>query len=43
MAEPTIITWSPANWLTVVIMVAIAFFIAGAIAKTIKQKQTATA
>ena len=40
MAEPTIISWNPANWITVVLMVGLAYFIVGAIAKIIQQRQT---
>ena len=39
MAEPVLLTWTPANWITVVLMVALAFFIAGAIARIIQQKK----
>lgn len=39
MAEPTILTWNPVNWITVVLMVALAFFIVGAVVKIYKQKQ----
>jgi hypothetical protein len=42
MAEPTIITWSPANWVTVLLMVALGFFIVGAAAKIYQQRQAAT-
>lgn len=43
MAEPTVISWNPANWITVVLMVALGFFIVGAIAKIIQQKSIAKA
>jgi FlaG/FlaF family flagellin (archaellin) len=39
MAEQTIISWNPANWITVLLMVAIGFFLAGAIAKAVKERQ----
>lgn len=39
MAEPTIITWNPANWVTVLLMVALGFFIVGAVTKVIQQRQ----
>jgi hypothetical protein len=39
MAEPTIITWSPANWVTVLLMVALGFFIVGSVAKIIQQQK----
>lgn len=41
MAESNIVTWNPANWITVVLMVALSFFIVGAIAKIIVQKKAA--
>lgn len=39
MAQPTIISWTPANWITVVLMVALAYFIVAAVNKTIKSRQ----
>jgi FlaG/FlaF family flagellin (archaellin) len=39
MAEQTIISWNPANWITVLLMVAVGFFLAGAIAKAVKERQ----
>lgn len=39
MAEPTIISWTPANWITVILMVGLAFVIVGAGAKIWQQKQ----
>jgi len=39
MAESTIISWNPANWITVVLMVALGFFILGAAARIYKQKK----
>jgi hypothetical protein len=39
MAEETIISWTPANWITIVIMVALGFTILGAAAKIIQQKR----
>jgi hypothetical protein len=41
VAEPIVITWSPANWITVVLMVALAFFIVGAVSKAIQQRTAA--
>lgn len=38
MAEGTIISWNPANWITVVLMVAIGFAIIGAGARIYQQK-----
>jgi hypothetical protein len=40
MAEGTIISWNPANWVTVVLMVGLAYFIVGALAKVIQQRQS---
>ncbi len=39
MAEETVLTWTPANWITVIIMVALGFTILGAIARIIQQKR----
>ena len=39
MAESTIISWNPANWITVVLIVAISFFIIGAITRIYQQKK----
>lgn len=41
MAEETIISWTPANWITVVIMVALGFTILGAVARIVQQKRAA--
>jgi hypothetical protein len=41
MAEPTIISWTPANWITIVLMVALGFFIVGAVVRIYQQKQAA--
>lgn len=41
MAEGTVITWNPANWITVVLMVALGFFVIGAITKMYQQKKGA--
>lgn len=41
MAEETIISWSPTNWITVVLMVALGFAILGFVTKLIKQRQAA--
>jgi urea transporter len=38
MAEPTIISWTPANWITVILMVSVAFVVVAAIAKIKKQR-----
>lgn len=43
MAESAIISWTPANWLTVVLMVALAFLIIGAIARIVQQRKAASA
>lgn len=39
MAQETIISWNPANWITVIIMVALGFTILGAIARVIQQRR----
>lgn len=41
--QETIISWTPANWITVVLMVSLGFVIVGAIARIIQQKQGKTA
>ena len=38
MAEETIISWTPANWITVIIMVALGFTILGAVARMVQQR-----
>jgi len=38
MAEPTVITWTPANWITVGLMVALFYFGAVAVWKVIQTK-----
>jgi hypothetical protein len=39
MAQETIISWTPANWITVVLMVAVGFAILGAAARIIQQRK----
>lgn len=39
MAEAAIISWTPANWITVVLMVTIAYFVMGFIARAVQQSQ----
>lgn len=39
MADSNVLSWTPANWLTVLLMGALGFAIIGMIAKIIKQKQ----
>ncbi len=39
MAEETIISWSPANWITIVLMVAIGFAILGAAVRIYQQRK----
>jgi len=39
MAEETIISWTPANWITVVLMVGLGFALLGLAAKIVQQKQ----
>jgi hypothetical protein len=41
MAEETIISWTPANWVTVLIMVALGFTILGFGVKLWQQRQAA--
>jgi hypothetical protein len=43
MAEETIISWNPANWITVLIMTALGFTIIAAIWKIYQQKKGASA
>jgi hypothetical protein len=38
MAEETIITWNPANWITVVLMATLFFVVMGAVVKIYQQK-----
>jgi len=42
MAEETIITWNAANWVTVLIMVALGFTILAAVAKIVQMKRGAS-
>jgi hypothetical protein len=42
MAEETIISWTPANWITVILMVALGFVIIGAGARIYQQKISGT-
>jgi hypothetical protein len=37
----TLISWNPANWITVILMVALGFFIIGAAVKVYQQKKAA--
>jgi hypothetical protein len=39
MAQETVISWTPANWITVVLMVALGFTILGAIARIYQQRK----
>jgi hypothetical protein len=39
VAESTIISWNPANWITVVLMVALGFFAIGAAVKIYQRKK----
>lgn len=36
--ESNIITWNPVNWVTIVLMVGLTFFIVGAVAKIVQQR-----
>ena len=38
MAEETTLTWTPANWITVIIMVVLGFALLGMVAKIWQQK-----
>lgn len=38
-----IVTWNVANWVTVVLMVALAFFLVGAFARIYQQKKAVSA
>lgn len=38
MEGETILSWTPANWITVLLMVALGFTILGAIAKIVQQR-----
>lgn len=37
--DETIISWTPANWITIIIMVALGFTILGAAARIVQQKR----
>ena len=39
MAESVIISWTPANWITIVLMVALMYFIVGAGVKIVEQRR----
>lgn len=39
MASESIISWNPANWITILLMVALGFTILGAGAKIYQQRQ----
>lgn len=39
MAQDTIISWTPANWITVFLMGALGFAIVGFVTKLVKQRQ----
>lgn len=41
--QSNIISWTPANWVTVVLMVSVAYFVVGAVAKIWQQKRAAAA
>lgn len=43
MAEPTILTWNVPNWITVVLMVGAAYFIAAAGSKAIQSRKAKAA
>jgi len=39
MEDSTVISWNPANWITVVLMVTVGFIAVGAIARIIQQRR----
>ncbi len=39
MAEDTLLTWTPANWITVLLMVILGFAVIGMVAKLWQRKQ----
>lgn len=41
--EAAIIAWTPANWITIVLMVAITFFVVSAGARVIQQRKASQA
>lgn len=41
MAEPTIVTWNFANWVTVVLMVAFGFALVGLAVRLVQAKRAA--
>lgn len=38
-----VLSWTPANWITVVLMVTVTYFVAGAVARLWQQKRAAAA
>lgn len=38
-SEAAIISWTPANWITIVLMVSLAYFIVGFVARAVQQSQ----
>ena len=38
-SEAAIISWTPANWITIVLMVAVTYAVAGFIARAVQQSQ----
>ena len=38
-SESVIVTWTPANWLTVVLMVALMYALVGAVVKVMEERQ----
>jgi hypothetical protein len=41
MAEETIVSWNAANWITIILMVAIGFTVLGFIARMVQAKNAA--
>ena len=40
MAESAIISWTPANWITVILMVLVAYAVVGFLAKAWQERQS---
>jgi len=42
-AESNVLSWTPANWITVILMVSVAYFVAGAVARIWQQRMAKAA
>lgn len=42
-SDSAILSWTPANWITVVLMVAITFAVLGAVTRVVQQRKQNTA